>query len=237
MSIRNNRADRGFTLIELLLVVAIIAVLAAIAMPSLLRSKITANETSAIATLRTLYVAQEQFRSACIVDQNGNGAGEYGFLQELAGDEVPRTRASALRTGEFVSQTLGATSGGIAAKSGYHFLVYLPNAADGAIAETDGPAASVPANAPVQEIAWVCYAWPVNRGTSGNRAFVVNQQGLVFVSDNAHPRNYYSGTANVPPALSAYAVPARAGLAGPIASTSSMTATDNGNWRPLGGGG
>jgi len=48
------RHDEGFSLIELLIVVAIIIVIAAIAIPSMLRSKIAANEASAIQSLRVL---------------------------------------------------------------------------------------------------------------------------------------------------------------------------------------
>ena len=49
-----KRQQKGFSLIELLIVVAIILIIAAIAIPNLLRSKMAANEASAVATLRTL---------------------------------------------------------------------------------------------------------------------------------------------------------------------------------------
>lgn len=55
---------RGFSLIELLIVVAIILVIAAIAIPTLLRARISANESSAAATVRTIATAEIQYQTA-----------------------------------------------------------------------------------------------------------------------------------------------------------------------------
>ncbi len=58
------RGAKGFSLIELLIVVAIILVIAAIAVPSFLRSRIVANESAAVGSLRTLNTAQISYQSA-----------------------------------------------------------------------------------------------------------------------------------------------------------------------------
>src|SRR5208283_2771499 len=55
--------NKGFSLIELLIVVAIILIIAAIAIPNLLRSRIAANEASATASLRTLNTAEVTYAS------------------------------------------------------------------------------------------------------------------------------------------------------------------------------
>ena len=58
------RSGRGFTLVEIMIVVAIISLLAAIAIPNLLRARHNANEAAAIAALRTISTACESFRAA-----------------------------------------------------------------------------------------------------------------------------------------------------------------------------
>lgn len=59
-----KKNNKGFTLIELMIVVAIIAIIAAIAIPNLLRSRIQSNEAAAIGNLRTVVGAQTSYHSA-----------------------------------------------------------------------------------------------------------------------------------------------------------------------------
>ncbi len=81
---------QGFTLIELIIVVAIIAVLAAVAVPYALRSRLAANETATIAAMRTLVSAQESFKTS-------GGGHRFAALVELASATPP-----------YVDATLGA---------------------------------------------------------------------------------------------------------------------------------
>jgi type IV pilus assembly protein PilA len=83
--------QKGFSLIELLIVVAIILIIAAIAIPNLLRSKMSANEASAVATLRTLNTASISYSTAY-----GGYESKLDDLGPVAGTAAPTSTSADL---------------------------------------------------------------------------------------------------------------------------------------------
>ena len=188
-----------------MIVVAIIAIIAAIAIPGLLRARIASNETACIGTLRTLSTSQAQFQSASIVDQDGDGTGEYGWMQEMSGTTGFRDAAGALSaiptTPAFITSVLGTTANGnngIASKSGFSYQMWLPTELGPATGELSPPPTFlIPDDANGQEVRFACYGWPSSLGNSGNRAFVVSQQGEVFATANKDNQDL-NGTVTMP---------------------------------------
>jgi type IV pilus assembly protein PilA len=169
---RGNAKEAGFTLIELLIVVAIISIIAAIAVPGLLRARMTGNETSAIGSLKAVSSGQVAYSASC-----GNNGYASGFV--VLGTPAPGT------TQGFISADLGTVAA--PQKSGYDFTL-VPGA--GSVAGPND------CNGTATITAYYSTATPQTFGTTGGRSFAVNAGNTIWqASDAAAPTEPFGAPA------------------------------------------
>ncbi len=154
------KKQKGFSLIELLIVVAIILIIAAIAVPNLLRSRMAANESSAAGALRTISTASVTYSST----YNAGFAGDLNHLGPPAAGNPAASDAADLLDGTLSGVT--AATSNTSTKSGYVFT-YIPG--NGTAGDPADPIGTYSTS-----------TTPVSAGSTGQSTFCVDQTNVVM---------------------------------------------------------
>lgn len=235
--------------LSVFLSVVLIPIIAAIAIPNLLRSRMAANESAAVGSLKTIAAQQAIFKQQVAVDQDGDGVGEYGYLCELCGELTPRNKnAQGPVIPVYISQafaTGGSAGDGVGERSGYCFRIYLvgkggrpgdDSACDGSSSKPSTQLDPKADQAAIdgQEKHFVIYAWPIEVNSTGMRAFVVNEIGEVY--GTRMTSQVYAGPngPSMEAAFSAKGDGSDGWLNDKIASCDGDAANDGNVWVPLG---
>lgn len=199
--------NKGFTLIELMIVVAIIAIIAAIAIPNLLASRKAANETAAIGSLKAIHAAEATWRQTSM---SGTGKTDfwtrdvshlYRMLKggtpsayinlDLAKSDASWDADDSISAN--ISEDWNAISTTLGAKAGYYVqaLVDYNSAGDDYNVNVYAGTAVMVAN----DYLFGFMAAPASYGSSGDRSFIMNEKGTVYTADTGADASKWFTTA------------------------------------------
>jgi prepilin-type N-terminal cleavage/methylation domain-containing protein len=150
--------ERGFSLIELLIVIAIILVIAAIAIPSLIHSRIAANEASAVYSIRTINTAQTTYATTYPY---------AGYADQLSKLGAPVSGPTSETNAGVLDWVLGCSTA-TCSKSGYDFSI--------ANVTSGGPGMPI--------VSYSVYGVPKSFGVSGNHGFCSDDMNPVLMDPN-----------------------------------------------------
>ena len=159
---RTRPRGEGFTLIEVIIVVAIIAILGAIAVPALMRAQISANEGSAIGSLRAVQSAEMGYHAT-------GGGGGYAVLLATLATRCPGSAQP------FISSDLGLDP---SVKSGYRIAVQAATGAVAGRADCNGTTTST---------GFYVTATPIAYPRSGRRGYASTGSATIFFDETGAP--------------------------------------------------
>jgi len=161
-----NKTQKGFSLIELLIVVAIILIIAAIAIPNLLRSRMAANEASAVGSIRTMNTASITYNSTY----------SNGFPPSLAAVGTTGTAAVSCTNAELIDSVItGGTKSGynLALHHGATILTSTSSSCSSGYGYSDG---------------YTVTTTPITTGTTGQRGFCSDASDVIRFNSGGTPQ-------------------------------------------------